>query len=103
MADEAIPPPPFPPLTWDGYAWSGEITLPSWAGFQSRRGAYASVSSQGPSDGTIRFTVTSLDDDSRTRPTPEQAVAFAYLIDHEAAVAAAVGRALVGHYGGSPK
>ena len=44
--------PPFPPLTWDGYGWEGEITLPSWAGFQTRGGAYGGRSSKKPSDGT---------------------------------------------------
>ena len=41
---ETIDDPPFPRLTWGGYSWAGEVRLPSWAGFQSRRGAYASVS-----------------------------------------------------------
>ena len=49
--DEAIEIPPFPPLTWADYSWVGEVRLPSWAGFQDRRGAYASVSDDAPSDG----------------------------------------------------
>jgi hypothetical protein len=100
MADETLNRPPFPPLTWDGYFWTGEVTLPSWAGFQTRRGPYASVSADKPSDGTARLTVTPLDDDARTRPTPEQAAAFQHLIANEAAVAAAVGQALVDYYPG---
>ena len=38
MADEMLDVPPFPPLRWDEYFWVGEVTLPSWAGFQTRRG-----------------------------------------------------------------
>jgi hypothetical protein len=98
MAKKTIDSPPFPPLKWDGYSWTGEVTLPSWAGFQTRRGSYASVSSKTPSDGTARLAVTALDDEARSHPTPEQAAAFRYLIDHEAAVAAAVGQALVEYY-----
>lgn len=98
MADDAIHTPPFPPLTWNGYFWSGEIVLPSWAGFQSRRGPYGSVSSQRPSDGTVGLTVRSMDNASQSHPVPEQAVAFEYLIDNEATIAASVGQAVVKHY-----
>lgn len=37
-ADSGYDIPPFPSLTWDGYSWAGGIRLPSWAGFQPRRG-----------------------------------------------------------------
>jgi hypothetical protein len=100
MADRTLNQPPFPPLKWEQYFWVGEIKLPSWAGFQTRRGGYASVSSDTPSDGTARLSVTPEDDKSRTPPTPEQVAAFRYLIDNEAGVAAAVGRALVEYYPG---
>jgi hypothetical protein len=95
--DEAIDIPPFPRLTWDEYSWAGEVRLPSWAGFQSRRGPYASVSDKRPSDGTARLTV---DAEAKARPTPEQVAAFQHLVDNEAAVAAAVGRALLDYYPG---
>src|SRR5262249_60198175 len=98
MADEILESPPFPRLKWDGYFWAGEITLPSWAGFQTRRGPYASLSAEKPSDGTARLIVTPLEDDNRTPPMPEQAVAFEHLMANEVAVAAAVGRALVEYY-----
>ncbi|MHB1556180.1 MAG: DUF6985 domain-containing protein [Isosphaeraceae bacterium] len=97
--NEAIHTPPFPSLRWDDHFWAGEIALPSWAGYQSRRGPYASVNSPRPSDGTVRLTVSSMDDDSRARPVPEQAVALEYLMDNEASVAASIGEALVKHYG----
>ena len=35
--DAAIDSPPFPPLTWDKYSWSGEIRLPSWGGIPTVR------------------------------------------------------------------
>lgn len=100
MTEDALNIPPFPPLRWEDYFWVGEVTLPSWAGFQSRRGGYGSVSSDKPSDGTARLSITPEDDNTRTRPTPEQVAAFRHLLDNEAAVAAAVGRALVAYYPG---
>jgi hypothetical protein len=87
--------PPFPPLKWEHYSWVGEVVLPSWAGFQARRGGYGAVSSRRPSDGTARLSISPLDDKARTPPTTEQVVAFRHLLDNEAAVGAAVARALV--------
>ena len=40
-------------FTWDGYAWTTEVKLSSWCGFQSRRGDYASRDSAAPSDGAV--------------------------------------------------
>jgi hypothetical protein len=93
--------PPFPPLKWDHYFWVGEITLPSWAGFQARRGGYGAVSSRRASDGTARLSISPLDDRARTPPTAEQVAAFRHLLDNEAAVAAAVARALVDYCPGN--
>ncbi len=92
--------PPFPPLTRDDYFWSGEVVLPSWAGFQRRRGAYASVSGHTPSDGSVSLTIAPRDADTQTLPTSEQGVAFRHLTDNEASVAAAVGQALLDYYPG---
>lgn len=94
MAGETIDVPPFPRLTWDEFFWVGEVRLPSWAGFQARRGAYAARSDAAPSDGTARLSVSSLDE-ARTPPTPEQAAALQHLLDYEAAVFAAASAALV--------
>src|SRR5262245_11019649 len=84
MATKAQHFPPFPPLHWQDYFWVGEVVLPTWAGFQSRRGAYGSVSSRGASDGSARLNVTAPDD--RTPPSPEQAAAFQLLLDVEKAI-----------------
>ncbi len=71
--------------------------MPTWAGFQSRRGSYASVSDAGPSDGTARLTV---DAEAKALPTQEQVAAFRHLLDNEAAVAEAVALALLDYYPG---
>jgi hypothetical protein len=90
--------PTFPPLQWEDYFWVGEVTLPSWSGFQTRRGWYGSVSSDSPSNGTARLRVMPEDADRRGHPTAEQEVAFKYLLDNEAAVAASVLQALFNRY-----
>lgn len=82
--------PPFPPLRWDEYFWVGELRLPSWAGFQTRRGFYGSISSNQPSDGSARLTVLTEDTSIRTSPTVEQVAAFRFLLDNEQGVAASV-------------
>jgi hypothetical protein len=87
--------PPFPPLTWEHNFWTGEIVLPSWAGFQARRGEYGAVSSRKPSNGTARLSISPVDKESRVAPTAEQVAAFRDLIDNEPSVAAAVADALV--------
>lgn len=95
--------PPFPPLKWDGYFWVGQITLPSWKGFQSRGGPYGSRSSKKASDGTARLNVAVdddklEDDDDRPPPTPAQVAAMQHLLDNEAATASAVLQALFKRY-----
>jgi hypothetical protein len=85
---------------WDDFFWTGEVNLPSWSGFQTRRGAYGSVSAAEPSDGTARLSVEPMDVDSRTPPTPEQIAAFQHLLDNEASIAAAIGHALLAYYPG---
>ena len=95
MPEETLDNPPFPPLKWEHGFWVGEVILPSWAGFQARRGEYGAVSSGKSSDGAARLCIVSLDADAQTYPTPAQVASFRHLIDNEAAVADAVARALV--------
>lgn len=55
MPQDTLDYPPFPALKWEHFFWVGDIVLPSWAGFQARRGAYSAVSSRKESDGTARL------------------------------------------------
>src|SRR5262245_52042680 len=98
MTGQTLTVPPFPPLRWDQYFWVSEVVLPSWAGFRTRRGAYASVSSPAASDGTVGLSVMPADDARQTPPLPGQARAFQYLLDHEAAIRDAVLRAVLDEY-----
>jgi hypothetical protein len=100
MAKQTLDVPPFPPLQWDDCFWTGEVVLPSWAGFQSRRGAYGSVSSRAKADGSARLTVTPENDDARTPPLPEQVRAFRLLLDHELALGDSALRAIFARYPG---
>lgn len=93
--------PPFPALTWADYFWEADIVLPSWAGFQARRGDYGAVTSHRPADGTARLSIASLDHEARTPPTAEQVAAFQHLMDNEAAVAEAVVTTLVDYCPGN--
>ena len=78
--------PPFPPLTWDTFYWTGTLRLPFWSGFQTRRGAYASVSSNRVSDGTVQLTIPSIDEEATAPPTPQQARALEDLLARESSI-----------------
>jgi hypothetical protein len=97
MAEPTLNVPPFPTLIWNGYSWSGEVVLGSWAGFLSRLGSYGSASSNGESDGRVRVNVTS--EDGRPNPLiPEQVRAFQFLLDHEKVITESVLRAILAEY-----
>lgn len=80
MLPETLDHPPFPLLEWEHYFWVGAVVLPSWAGFQARRGDYGGVSSRRPSDGSARLSISPEDDKARTAPTGEQVAAFRFLM-----------------------
>ncbi len=40
-------------FVWDDYFWKASVRLPTWQGFQSRRGAYGSQDSDELSDGSV--------------------------------------------------
>jgi hypothetical protein len=98
MAKQTLNVPPFPPLRWDGHFWAGQVVLPSWAGFQSRRGAYGSVNSRAKSDGGARLTVTPANPEEKTPPRSQQVRAFRLLLDNEPAVGGSVLRAIFAAY-----
>lgn len=89
---------PFPPLEWDEFFWSGTITLPVWAGFQNRLGPYASKAGRKASDGTVRIAITPPDGEKETPPSPEQAAAYRYLIDHQLAIRDTILQAVFDEY-----
>ncbi|MFO0966328.1 MAG: hypothetical protein U0793_12195 [Gemmataceae bacterium] len=98
MADNPnLETPPFPPLKWDGYFWTARIVLNSWRGFQSRLGAYASQTSSNESDGTARLSIEP-PGAKQTPPSPEQANAFRYLLENEAAIRDAIVAAVFEEY-----
>jgi hypothetical protein len=100
MAKQMLNVPPFPPLDWDDYFWTGKVVLLSWAGFQSRGGAYGAVSSRAKSDGNARLTVTPVNDEERTPPVHAQIRAYQLLLDNEPKVHDSVLLAIFAKYPG---
>jgi hypothetical protein len=92
----------FPPSAdlGDGH-WEFEDLLPSWAGFQERRGSYESLSSREPSDGTVTVRVEAPGIDSP--PSVEQSAAYQFLKDNEESVAANVLEAIWEYYSSLPE
>ncbi len=95
MARKKQEPSPFPPLRWDGYRLTGEVRLPSWAGFEVYFEDFDAEGYCGSEDGRADLNVHTPGRERRAEPTPEQAAAFRHLLVNEAAVADAVGAALV--------
>lgn len=96
-AKETFHQPPFPPLQWDGYSWVGQMTLESWRGFQSRQGPYDSVSSLEESDGSTQLNL-EMRDEKQPSASPEQAVAFQYLLDNQEEIRDAILQAIFDTY-----
>lgn len=89
--------PELPALSWDDCFWEGELLLPSWRGFQSRRGPYGAISSDVPSDGCIRIRFIP-DKVEKVAPTAEQVAAYKWLVEHETTIATTVQRAVFVSY-----
>jgi hypothetical protein len=78
------------------FHWTGCFVLDSWAGFQSRLGAYASTTSSTASDGTVRLSIAAAD--GAVGPTEVQAAAFEYLLANQAAIRDTLVAAIVEDY-----
>lgn len=81
----------------DGTWWTAAARLPSWAGFQTRAGAYGSRSSDHAGDGTVR--VCFAPEGRGSEPlVPDELGLIAWFFDHEAGVSDAVQKALLAAY-----
>jgi len=74
-----------PSLSLENGCWECTIALPSWTGFQSRRGPYGSLDSQNVSDGSTQLSI-SPPDDGESPPSGEQAAAYSYLVAHHQSI-----------------
>lgn len=92
---KAVTVPPFPPLAWDkdSDAWEATTILPMWAGCWD--GHF--VRRKKPSNGRVRLVVQT-HERRKVPPTPEQAAAFQFLLDHGEAVRGAVLKAVFRKY-----
>ncbi len=89
--------PGLPTFSWDGDVWSATDTLPSWAGFQSRGGAYGARDRREPATGRVNVGIQT-PRNKPTQPRPSQAAAYRWLKEHEADVARAVRDAAFAYY-----
>jgi hypothetical protein len=78
-------------------AWHADVTLPTWAGFQSRGGSYASQDKAAPSDGRTRLAI--------IRPTvsdapltPPELEAANWVLSREGEISTSLLQALVSDY-----
>lgn len=85
---ETLNVPPLPPLVWNTFRWVGADSLSTWAGFQSRLGAYGTVDSSLQSDGKIELSLSAGED--RSLPTSEQIAAYQYLSDNQETIRDAI-------------
>jgi hypothetical protein len=72
--------------------------LGSWRGFQCRSGAYASKRSTNESDGTARLSVEPPEGVPESPPSPGQANALRYLLEHEETIRDAIVAAIFEAY-----
>jgi uncharacterized protein DUF6985 len=81
----------------DDLWWTAQTVLPSWSGFQSRRGAYGSQDTAKPSDGAVRIVFAPEGRD--TSPlTAEDTSLIEWFLQREALVSAAVLSSLLKAY-----
>ena len=81
---------------WDEGRWIGEVQLPSWRGFQSRRGPYGAIDTLRPSDGTVDITVPAFGDGPPMQQRSLDLVAW--VVDQERTMHEAIIRALLANY-----
>lgn len=95
MLPDTLQYPPFPPLQWDQFFWSGELVLPAWAGFEIKTDEDRGTKRRRSSARPVRLSIVPLEATARSHPTAEQVAAFRHLIDNEPAVGETVANDLV--------
>jgi hypothetical protein len=86
--------PPFPRLTWDGFAWEGKTALPSWRGWWNRIGARGRARRAVGAVDLIVVHPLLVEDSPRHLPSRAQRIGYEYAIANERAMAEAAQRAL---------
>jgi len=92
--------PPYPPLAWDLYFWTGPFVLPAWAGFRSRRERDRPRDFTPPvSDGSASLNVMT-PGDGPAPPAPAQAAAYLHLVEHQEEIRDAILKSVLRNYDG---
>src|SRR5215471_16503392 len=77
--------------------WTAKVLLPSWKGFQSRRGPYGSQDSDTPSDGIVPIVFAP--EGRGTEPLTDSEIdSVRWVIEHEASIAKALLSSLLEEY-----
>ena len=84
-------------FSWDECFWSAQVALPSWRGFQSRRGPYGSVDRSAPSDGVVEH-IFAPEGRGEEPLTAWELAIVQWLLDRETAVCSAALDAVYGNY-----
>lgn len=95
--------PPFPRLEWEEPFWTARVVLDSWQDFQpAYKGRDATPRRRKKAAGPAELSVVLPDELTfegiRAIPSPGQAAAYGYLLDHETEVQAAILRAVFRAY-----
>ena len=81
----------------DDLWWAATVQLPSWRGFQSRRGPYGSQDSDSPSGGVVQLVFAP--EGRGTEPlTDSEMSSIRWVIDHEASISSALLSSLLKEY-----
>ena len=80
--------PPFPPLQWDNYRWVGALSLPAWAEFKMP---------DAESEPSVELGVQT-PGEQPSAPSPAQAAAFEFLMEHQERVREAILSQLLAEY-----
>lgn len=79
------------------FFWAANARLPSWAGYQTRKGSYGAVSSENPSDGSVSVTFAPEGRDNSPL-TPDELASVQWLLDHDGELASALLKGLLAEY-----
>lgn len=89
--------PAFPKFEWKE-EWEGSIVLSSWAGFQSRQGAYGGIDSSKPSMGLSKIRIDNDGDAENRTITTGQIKAIEFLLNNEVVIRDNILTALLPYY-----
>lgn len=89
--------PSSPSFQWNEFFWEAKVNLPQWAGFQERNGPYGALSSNEPSNGTVKIVFAPEGRDEEPLTTEEMEL-VSWFLYHENDVIESIVNALFSSY-----